>query len=99
MPLNLALLPGVIDNQSRKFERMLQTASDRNMPLFLPPGVYVVSNLNLPRNVRLSGVPGATRIIYGGDGHLFLAEQTELLHLDGAAVTAQTAGSATMPKA
>lgn len=79
----LGVVPGVLDNQSRKFGRMLQTASDRNMPIFLPAGVYVVSNLNLPRNVRLSGVVGATRIIYGGDGHLFLAEQTELLQLDG----------------
>ena len=40
------------------------------MPVFLPPGTYVVSNLSLPGRVRLSGVPGATRIVYGGDGHL-----------------------------
>jgi uncharacterized secreted repeat protein (TIGR03808 family) len=79
----LGVVPGALDDQSREFSRMLETASDRNMPVFLPPGTYVVSNLNLPRAVRLSGVPGATRIVYGGDGHLFLAEQTELLHLDG----------------
>ena len=76
-------MPGALDDQSRKFSRMLEAASDRDMPVFLPPGTYAVSNLNLPRHVRLSGVPGATRIVYGGDGHLFLAEQTELLHLDG----------------
>lgn len=79
----LGVVPGTLDDQSRKFERMLETASDRDMPVFLPPGVYVVSNLNLPRSVRLTGVPGASRIVYGGDGHLFLAERTELLHLEG----------------
>jgi len=79
----LGIVPGALDDQSRKFSRMLETASDRDMPVFLPPGTYVVSNLNLPRSVRLSGVSGATRIVYGGDGHLFLAEKTELLHLDG----------------
>jgi uncharacterized secreted repeat protein (TIGR03808 family) len=79
----LGIVPGALDDQSRKFSRMLETASDRDMPVFLPPSTYVVSNLNLPRSVRLSGVPGASRIIYGGDGHLFLAEKTELLHLDG----------------
>lgn len=77
------VVPGALDDQSRKFNRMLQAASDRQLPVFLPAGDYVVSNLKMPRTVRLSGVPGATRIIYGGDGHLFLAEQTELLHLEG----------------
>ena len=42
------------------------------LPVFLPAGTYVVSNLTLPRYVRLSGVPGATRIVYGGDGHLLI---------------------------
>lgn len=77
------VVPDTFDDQSRKFERMLNAASDRQMPVFLPPGNYVVSNLKLPRTVRLSGVTGATRIIYGGDGHLLLAEQTDLLHLEG----------------
>ena len=62
---------------------MLQAASDRDMPLFLPPGIYVVSNLTLPSRVRLSGVPGASRIVYGGDGHLLIAEDAEHIELTG----------------
>lgn len=62
---------------------MLDDASERDQPVFLPAGAYVVSNINMPLNVRLSGVPGATRIVYGGNGHLFLAEQTEFLMLEG----------------
>jgi uncharacterized secreted repeat protein (TIGR03808 family) len=79
----LGVVPGALDDQSRKFQRMLDASSDRDQPVFLPAGTYVVSNLNLPRSVRLSGVPGATRLIYGGDGHMLLAEQTELLMLEG----------------
>lgn len=79
----LGVYPAAFDDQSKTFARMLQAASDRNMPVFLPPGDYVVSNLTLPKHVRLSGVPGATRIVYGGDGHLMLAEEAEHVELTG----------------
>jgi uncharacterized secreted repeat protein (TIGR03808 family) len=79
----LGVLPGALDDQSKAFARMLEVASDRDTPLFLPPGVYVVSNLTLPRRVRLSGVPGASRIIYGGDGHMLIAEDAERVELSG----------------
>jgi uncharacterized secreted repeat protein (TIGR03808 family) len=79
----LGVLPGALDDQSKTFARMLETASDRDTPLFLPPGVYVVSNLTLPRRVRLTGVPGASRIIYGGDGHLLIGEDAERVELSG----------------
>ncbi|HEV2896271.1 MAG TPA: TIGR03808 family TAT-translocated repetitive protein [Pseudaminobacter sp.] len=79
----LGLRPGAFDDQSKAFAKMLKEAANRDMPVFLPPGVYIVSNLALPRNVRLSGVPGATRIIYGGDGHLMLAEEAGHIELSG----------------
>ncbi|MDW6021044.1 TIGR03808 family TAT-translocated repetitive protein [Mesorhizobium sp. BAC0120] len=79
----LGVRPGALDDQSKAFARMLQQAADRNIPLFLPPGIYMVSNITLPRRVRLSGVPGASRIVYGGDGHLFVAEDADHIELDG----------------
>ncbi|HEV7256056.1 MAG TPA: TIGR03808 family TAT-translocated repetitive protein [Mesorhizobium sp.] len=76
--------PGTSDESGRAFSRMLAEAADRNMPMFLPPGVYVLSNLELPRAVRLQGVPGATRIVYGGDGYLFLGgHEVERFELSG----------------
>ncbi|MGE0501501.1 MAG: TIGR03808 family TAT-translocated repetitive protein [Rhizobiaceae bacterium] len=75
--------PGAIDDQSRVFEKMLAKAAATDTPVFLPAGTYVVSNLKLPARVRLSGVPAATRIVYGGDGHLFLAEDAELIEFSG----------------
>lgn len=79
----LGLQPGTLDDQSKAFAKLLRDANDRDMPVFLPPGTYVVSNLSLPGRVRLSGVPGATRIVYGGDGHLFTADQASHIELTG----------------
>ncbi|TGU92060.1 TIGR03808 family TAT-translocated repetitive protein [Mesorhizobium sp. M00.F.Ca.ET.151.01.1.1] len=79
----LGVQPGTFDDQSKAFAKLLRDANGRDMPVFLPPGTYVVSNLSLPGRVRLSGVPGATRIVYGGDGHLFMAEQADHIELSG----------------
>ncbi|TPK86397.1 TIGR03808 family TAT-translocated repetitive protein [Mesorhizobium sp. B2-4-12] len=79
----LGVQAGTFDDQSKAFAKLLRDANSRDMPVFLPPGAYVVSNLSLPGRVRLSGVPGATRIVYGGDGHLFMAEQADHIELSG----------------
>jgi uncharacterized secreted repeat protein (TIGR03808 family) len=79
----LGVQPGTSDDQSKAFAKLLRDANARDMPVFLPPGTYVVSNLSLPGRVRLSGVPGATRVVYGGDGHLFMAEQADHIELSG----------------
>jgi uncharacterized secreted repeat protein (TIGR03808 family) len=81
----LGVRPGAMDDQSAAFDKMLRDASARDMPVFLPPGTYVVSNLSLPSRVRLTGVPGATRIVYGGGGHLMMAENAEHIELSGLA--------------
>ena len=77
------LRPVAYDDQSRSFEEMLLKSSETNVPVFLPAGTYVVSNLTLPPRVRISGVPGATRIVYGGEGHLFLSDHAERVELSG----------------
>ncbi|RWM05287.1 TIGR03808 family TAT-translocated repetitive protein [Mesorhizobium sp.] len=81
--IEIGVQPGALDDQSKAFTKMLTDASDRIAPVFLPPGTYLVSNLKLPARVRLSGVPGATRIVYGGSGHLMMAEQAEHIELSG----------------
>jgi uncharacterized secreted repeat protein (TIGR03808 family) len=79
----LGVRPGALDDQSRAFAKLLKRAGETDTPIFLPPGVYVVSNLSLPKHLRLSGVPGATRIVYGGDGHLAIAEEAVRIDLTG----------------
>lgn len=73
--------PGALDDQSRAFQTMLDHAAARDMPLFLPPGRYTISNLIMPKSVRLFGVSGATRIVYGGNGYFFLAEEADRIEL------------------
>lgn len=79
----LGVRPGADDDQSKAFIRMLEAAAQREIPVFLPAGDYRLSNINLPRHVRLHGVPGATRLIYSGDGHLLAGDEIELVELTG----------------
>ncbi|MCJ8053259.1 TIGR03808 family TAT-translocated repetitive protein [Shinella curvata] len=73
--------PGADDRKSKAFEKLLKDAATRNTPVFLPPGDYAISNITLPDNTRLTGVPGATRIVYGGGGHLFAADGVSRIEL------------------
>jgi uncharacterized secreted repeat protein (TIGR03808 family) len=86
---DLGFRPGAFDDQSRIFERILNEAASNDQAVFLPPGVYSVSNLKLPRRVRLNGVTGASRIVYGGEGHLLVAEDAELFELTNLVIDGQ----------
>ncbi|HUH48857.1 MAG TPA: TIGR03808 family TAT-translocated repetitive protein [Mycoplana sp.] len=74
--------PGGDDRKSKAFAKLLRDAAAKNLPVFLPPGDYHVSNIELPENTRLTGVPGATRILYGGGGHLFAGQDVNSLVLE-----------------
>ena len=80
--LEFGFKPDSFDDQSRAFSDILFRAAETNEEVMLPPGTYVLSNLKLPKRIRIRGVSGASRIIYGGDGHLFSAEDCELFELD-----------------
>jgi len=80
---DLGVRPGAFDDHSRAFAALLARASDEDAAVFLPPGQYNVSNITLPRRVRLAGVPGATRIVYGGDGFMLAAEGSDHVELTG----------------
>jgi uncharacterized secreted repeat protein (TIGR03808 family) len=70
--VDVGLLPGVRDQQSRVFQDMLARAAELDEALFLPAGDYVIANVTLPAKVRVIGVKGATRLIHGG-GDFFMA--------------------------
>jgi len=73
--------PGAVDPASKAFARMLRDASSRNLPIFLPPGIYRISDIDLPENVRIEGVAGATRLAYTGDGKFLNAAGSKRLAL------------------
>lgn len=77
------LLPDAADDQSRLFQRAIEEAAASGRVLSLPPGSYVISNITLPDGARIEGVPGATRLIYGGRGHGLLAEGGNRIELRG----------------
>lgn len=77
----LGLRPGAIDDQSRAFQDALDLAAADDRTLFLPPGTYLISNINLPRRARITGIAGATRLVYTVAGHLLVGEDADLVQL------------------
>ncbi|MFS8111621.1 TIGR03808 family TAT-translocated repetitive protein [Rhizobium jaguaris] len=75
--------PGTSDIRSGKLQAMIDNAARNNAPVFLPPGNYDVSNLTLPDNTRITGIPGASRLVYGGEGHLMTADKAKRIELSG----------------
>ncbi|MCB1386522.1 MAG: TIGR03808 family TAT-translocated repetitive protein [Nitratireductor sp.] len=89
---DLGLRPGTIDDQSRLFQQILDKAADGNKPVFLPPGNYFVSNIMLPAQTRLIGVPGASRLIYSGAGHFLIGENGGHVELTGLVIDGANRG-------
>ncbi len=79
----LGIRPGAWDDQSKVLQKVLEMAAKEDKPLFLPPGVYVASNLKLPSRTRITGVPGASKLVYGGGGHFLTAENCDHISLSG----------------
>ncbi len=75
--------PGATSDQGAILNRILKAASVERKPVFLAPGAYLVSNIDLPDFVHLHGIEGLTRLRYGGTGHLMRAENASDVHLQG----------------
>ncbi len=75
--------PDVYDDQSQLMQKVLERASNENKPVFLPPGTYSISNLNLPPRTRLMGLAGTARLIYSGEGAMLTGNGCELIELNG----------------
>ena len=75
--------PGAPEDQGHAFSRLLEQQAETGAPIFLPPGNYILSDIQLPRTVRLVGVPGATRILKGSGGSLFTGTDMAMLHVEG----------------
>lgn len=80
--LDYGVLPGSGTDQSIPFQKMLDAASAQSQPIFLPAGNYVVSEIRLPLQTVLSGVPGKSNLVFGGRGALLRAENVERVFLE-----------------
>ena len=54
--VELGLAPDSLEDQGPTLEKILNAASDAGVPVFVPPGDFVVSNVTLPALVHLRGV-------------------------------------------
>ena len=78
----LGLNPEAREDQSRGLQQLLDIASSEDRDLFLPPGTYFVADLKLPPRTRLTGVAGATRLVFGGNGDTMITgERAEIVAL------------------
>jgi uncharacterized secreted repeat protein (TIGR03808 family) len=77
------LLPGAFDAQSRIFQDMLNSASDTDQAIYLPAGDYLIGNVTLPARVRLTGVKGATRLVFAGGDFFLTTNASKVIELDG----------------
>ena len=77
------VVPGSPDDQSETFQALLNQSAERDVPIFLPGGVYKVGGLNFPRRTRIIGVPGSTRLTFNGRGFLARGERADLVHIHG----------------
>lgn len=87
-------LRGALDASSMKksdLQAMIDTAAGSDTPLYLPPGTYKATNLVLPDRTRITGVPGASRIVHTGP--LNSAEGARRIELSG--ITIESGGGTT----
>lgn len=77
------VMPDGGETGSLRFAKALKEAAARGRPVFLPPGTYRVSGLDLPDNTEINGVAGRSRIEYTGDGHLFRGTNLKRVRLSG----------------
>ncbi|QLF69751.1 TIGR03808 family TAT-translocated repetitive protein [Peteryoungia desertarenae] len=77
------ILPDRSDDQSDALQQLITRAASIRQPVFLPPGRYEVSSLDLPDGSRLSGVPGATRLVHRGTDPLLSARDCRHVALSG----------------
>lgn len=74
------------DDRSAALQAAINRATRAGRPLYLGPGRYEVSNINLPDGCRIVGVPGRTVVVYAGGGRLFHCDGGRTLAIDGLSI-------------
>ncbi len=77
------LKPGAPEDQTRLFQRAVETAAGARMPLRLAPGAYKVGEVRLPANAQIIGVRGATRLVFQGGTGCLVAPRADMVTLSG----------------
>lgn len=78
--------PGQPGDQSKELQNAINDSAHLGMPLFLPPGRYMVSGIELPDNTLVTGVPGQTRLIFSGGTTMLRARGARRISLTNLAI-------------
>jgi uncharacterized secreted repeat protein (TIGR03808 family) len=79
----LGVRAGSAEDQVGALQRAIDRAAAARVPLVLPPGTYRTGALKLPAGTALVGIPGATRLVYGGGPSLLSADHVDQISLTG----------------
>jgi uncharacterized secreted repeat protein (TIGR03808 family) len=66
--------PGSPDDQTKALQRAIDESARAQMPLALPPGNYRTGMLRLQNGTQLTGVRGATRLVFTGGASMVSSE-------------------------
>lgn len=77
------LVPGASHDQGETLRQAIEDATRRGTPLFIPPGRYLVSDIPLPDGAYISGIPGATQLLFAGGEHMIHARGARNITLSG----------------
>ncbi len=77
----LTLRPVDGGEQVATIQAALNKASAEDNEVALPAGTFVVSDLVLPKRTRLSGVAGATRLVFGGGATMVTGDHAEIVDI------------------
>ena len=80
--------PDLSIDQTAAFQAMVDAAANRQLPLFLPGGVYVIGPVNLPDGLVMHGVPGRTQLVPFAGGTVLTARNLDRLNLSDLAIDA-----------
>jgi uncharacterized secreted repeat protein (TIGR03808 family) len=75
--------PGSPDDQTRALQRAIDEAARAQAPLALPPGVYRTGMLKLSPGSQLTGVRGATKLVFTGGPSMVSGEAASSAGLTG----------------
>jgi uncharacterized secreted repeat protein (TIGR03808 family) len=66
--------PGSPDDQTRALQHAIDESARAQVPLALPPGVYRTGMLRFQNGTQLTGVRGATRLVFTGGASMMSGE-------------------------
>ena len=77
------LVPNTGRNLSAELQAAIDTAADKDVPLVLPPGRFIVSDLRLRAGTRLIGAARTTVLEFSGGPAFITADRADGIRLQG----------------